>query len=133
MTITKVSYGKTYALGNYCSERIDLEASIDETDDVGVVVSILKMNCDEINKKNNPGLYVERTDYVPDTHVGHIPQSPEPQPLEEKISPEQEIENTLKEIENATAETLHTFQLQAAKNQSTMGAYNRRKKQLNIQ
>lgn len=28
MTITKVSYGKTYPLGNYSSERIDLEATI---------------------------------------------------------------------------------------------------------
>lgn len=30
MTITKVSYGKTYPLGNYSSERIDLEASVED-------------------------------------------------------------------------------------------------------
>ena len=82
MKITKVQYGKTYSLGNYCSERIDLEASIDESeqDHIPMIVEILKGKCDSIHKANNPGLYIERTTYVPDTNVGNIPQQPEPQP-----------------------------------------------------
>jgi len=139
MQITKVQYGKTYSLGNYCSERIDLEASIDETTET-VADSIFQLRhyCDEIHKKNNPQLYQEQTPiangYTNDgkewTANGKAEISIS-QP-EEKISPEQEIENTLKDIEEATAETILTFRLPAAQNQKTMGAFNRRKKQLNI-
>lgn len=59
MKITKMQYGKTYSLGNYCSERIDLEASVDESDILDDVAAILKMNCDEIHKAGNPHLYQE--------------------------------------------------------------------------
>jgi hypothetical protein len=59
MKITKVQYGKTYSLGNYCSERIDLEATLDERDLECDVIGFLKDKCDEIHKKNNPHLYQE--------------------------------------------------------------------------
>ena len=54
MTIIKVSYGKTYNLGNYCSHRIDLEASIDEEEDVQYVLSSLKQQCDLFHTTNVP-------------------------------------------------------------------------------
>ena len=64
MKITKVNYGKTYSLGNYCSERIDLEASIDETQEsVTDAVFQLREYCDQLHKKNNPQLYTETTVY----------------------------------------------------------------------
>ncbi len=59
MKITKVQYGKTYSLGNYCSERIDLEASIDEDETVTGVIGVLKKMCDAEHKANNPHLYQE--------------------------------------------------------------------------
>lgn len=66
MNITKVSYGKTYSLGNYCSERIDLEASIDETNEsVTDAVFQLREYCDQLHKKNNPHLYQEQETTVP--------------------------------------------------------------------
>ena len=60
MKITKVQYGKTYSLGNYCSERIDLEASVDEEEETvtGVIADLKKM-CDAEHKANNPHLYQE--------------------------------------------------------------------------
>jgi hypothetical protein len=57
MVITKVSYGKTYPLGNYSSERIDLEASIDNIETVEEVLQELRDKCDSIHKTNNPHLY----------------------------------------------------------------------------
>ncbi len=144
MQITKVQYGKTYSLGNYCSERIDLEATIDN-ETTEEAIQALRNQCDTIHKKNNPHLYQEQQsqyvktspDFEAKTGIPFVytnsPQTFESQPVtEEKISPEQEIANTIAEIEAATPETLHTFQLQAAKSNKTMGAYNRRKKQLNI-
>lgn len=60
MNITKVNYGKTFSLGNYCSERIDLEASIDEGEDIELVFAQLKKQVSDIHKFNNPHLYQEQ-------------------------------------------------------------------------
>ena len=60
MKITTIKYGKTYSLGNFCSERIDLEASIDaDTEDVYECLEKLKDTCDTYHKSNNPKLYTE--------------------------------------------------------------------------
>ena len=60
MTITKVSYGKTYPLGNYSSERIDLEATLHEGEEIKMAVEALKIMCDVMHKENNPHLYQEQ-------------------------------------------------------------------------
>ena len=66
MKIEKVSYGKTYSLGNYCSERIDLEASIDEDKESCIeAVNQLRHYCDGIHKQNNPKLYQEQETTIP--------------------------------------------------------------------
>lgn len=138
MNITRVSYGRTYSLGSFQSERIDLEASIDETrESVADAVFQLREYCDQLHKKNNPHLYQEQETIQPTpewaTHKSSASYSLGTQEITEKISPEQEIEDTLKGIEEATAETLPTFRIKASQNIKTLGAYNRRKKQLNIQ
>jgi hypothetical protein len=65
MTITKVSYGKTYPLGNYSSERIDLEASVEEGERITGVIELLKEICDREHKANNPHLYQEQGTQYP--------------------------------------------------------------------
>jgi hypoxanthine phosphoribosyltransferase len=60
MKITKVSYGKTYPLGNYSSERIDLEASVDEGESISLAINTLKEICDIEHKSNNPKLFQEQ-------------------------------------------------------------------------
>jgi len=52
MKITKVNYGKTYSLGNYCSERIDLEASIDETQE-SVTDAVFQLRDESLAKQIN--------------------------------------------------------------------------------
>lgn len=134
MKIDRISYQKTYPTGQYANEKIGMEASIDESeqDHLPMIAELLKGKCDAIHKANNPHIYQEQ--YSTQPLVVNQPEHIKiTSPPEEKISPEQEIANTISEIENATSETLHTFQLQAAKNQRTMDAYNKKKKQLNIQ
>lgn len=64
MKIINIKYGKTYSLGNFCSERIDLEASIDSgTEDVYECLEKLKDTCDTYHKCNNPQLYTETKQY----------------------------------------------------------------------
>ena len=52
--------------------------------------------------------------------------------LLEKISPESEEQSLINAISEANEAELPQYQLLAAKNQKTMGAYNKRRKQLNI-
>lgn len=90
MIITKVQYGKTYSLGNYCSERIDLEASIDESSEsVTDAVFQLREYCDQLHKTNNPHLYQEQ-----DTTKGvnHYTQ-PHDGITQDQTIPSQHIEN----------------------------------------
>lgn len=62
MKITNVKYGRTYSLGNFCSERIDLEASVDtDTEDIYECLEKLKDTCNTYHKANNPQLCTEKS------------------------------------------------------------------------
>src|SRR6478609_6468242 len=133
MIITKVQYGKTYNLGNYCSHRIDIEASIDETDNPQEVLSQLKVQCDLFHTTNIPTSEIPQEFITGSIHNnGMFSQPTEPQQV--KLSPQDEENNLITSIESAQNEKeLIQYKLLAAKNQKSMGAYNKRKKQLNIQ
>lgn len=60
MKVTIVSYQRTYNLGSYNSEKIGLEATIDEGEDVKNVADALRIMCDVMHKENNPHLYQEK-------------------------------------------------------------------------
>ena len=96
MIITKVQYGKTYSLGNYCSERIDLEASIDESSEsVTDAVFQLREYCDQLHKTNNPHLYQEQDTIRLDKEVWEQNTS-EPLPTNVPIlTQEQKIHNLI--------------------------------------
>jgi len=138
MQIKSVKYGKTYGLPNYGSERIDLEASIDESEQehIPMIVEILKGKCDAMHKANNPGLYIERiphdyNNFTP-THQDFSPQPTETQPV--KISPQDEENNLITSIESAQNEQeLIQYKLLAAKNIKALGSYKKRAKQLNLE
>jgi hypothetical protein len=110
MTITKVSYGKTYNLGNYCSHRIDLEASIDEGEDIQYVLSSLKQQCDLFHTTNVPTseiphLYQETTQGIthytqPHDGITQDQTIPQPKKLSQKELITQEVTNakTLKAL-----------------------------------
>ena len=137
MTITKVSYGKTFSLGNYCSERVDMECEITEDESPLMALQSLKDIVHGFHKDGNPHLYQEQTPHEPVVIWGEPLRQPpflhsdagEPS---KKISPESEEQSLLEEIEKATPETIEQWRLPAAKSQKTMGAYNRKRKQLGI-
>ena len=82
MKITTVKYGRTFALGNFASERIDLEASIDEGKESAIdAFNQLREYAEQIHMKNHPHLYQQ-------TH-------PELYSSEQTELPVQEIENKL--------------------------------------
>lgn len=72
MKITKASYGRTYSLGSFQSERIDLEATIDEGEDIQFVVCNLKHECDQVHQKNNPHLHQEQETTVWNSEVPNL-------------------------------------------------------------
>jgi hypothetical protein len=56
MRIDRVSYQKVYAVAAYITERIGVEASVDEGQDPKAILAELKRLCDEVNTANNPHL-----------------------------------------------------------------------------
>tara|TARA_R110000868_G_C10931850_1_gene766438 strand:+ start:940 stop:1338 length:399 start_codon:yes stop_codon:yes gene_type:complete len=54
MTITTVSYTKTYNLGSYQSEKIGIELSINEGDNAMEALDEAKKLAQEFHEKNNP-------------------------------------------------------------------------------
>ena len=105
MQITKVSYGKTYPTGNYSSERIDLEATIDEGETITGVISVLKKMCDTEHQNNNPHLYQEQdTKYQhPISEINNyttidrteLRPVETPQPIDNQLTQEQKIHNLI--------------------------------------
>ena len=129
MQIIKVSYGKTFSLGNYCSERIDLEATVDAGDTVSGVIMNLKNICDHEHKINNPHLYQEQPNYVPDTNVGNMLQQAEPQSITPKKLSQQEVLEQL--INDATTmKALNWLEKPAQKYPQTKELYDFKKSQL---
>jgi hypothetical protein len=107
MRIDKVSYGRTFSLGSFQSERIDLEASIDESDDIELIFAQLKKQANDIHVFNNPHLYQEQDtiQQTPEwaTHKSNATYSlgtqeiPEmnTQPIDNQLTQEQKIHNLI--------------------------------------
>jgi hypothetical protein len=51
MTITQIRVGRTYNTLNYTSHRFELEADIDEDEDVELAVSVLANDLDSMAKR----------------------------------------------------------------------------------
>jgi hypothetical protein len=143
MKIDRIEYHRTYNLGNYCSEKIALEASFDQdTETLSEVFIQLKSSCDTLHRQNNPQLYpigLEKTPASFESKTG-IPyiynSSQEPMfstPTEEKIPPEKQEQNIISEIQKSNnKEELEALQLISNHSVKTKGEYKKRKKQLNI-
>ena len=136
-------YSKKYAYAPYLNEDIGWEMESLPGDDPLEAQAYLKSLSDQTHKTNNPHLYENQyvktpPDFEEKTGIPYIytnsPQMFETQPITEpKISPQDEENNLITSIESAKNEQeLIQYKLLAAKNSRTTGAYNRRKKQLNI-
>jgi len=134
MKITTITYHKTYNLGNYCSEKIGLEATIDETEQsIHDAAKELKEYCDEIHKQNNPHLYQEQATIIPEYIKGSITgldkqgnaiHTDYSTPPEEKISIEQGRINTINSIKACQSiEELKTWKMLTSLNPEINESY----------
>ncbi len=60
MKVTQVSYLKTFPLGQFINEKIEIVVSIGEGDDVQSALSLARSECELNHKTNNPHLYQEQ-------------------------------------------------------------------------
>lgn len=134
MTEDKITYGESIECpGRW--RRMDYETTVKEREtefEAGIRAEKFVQNF--LSKEQTPQngfISPELDGKAPQFYTSKPSQSIENQP-EEKISPEQQEQNLIEEIEQATTENLHTFKIAAAQNIRTLGAYNKRKKQLNI-
>lgn len=127
MKIEKVSYGRTYPLGNYASERIDMEASIDEHDDAEDILGGLKARVEAFHRSTNPHLYNETTPTQPEVIWGEPLRNSTTQP-EEKISQEQKILNLISQA--TSLPELQQWQILAKSKKELADAYQQKLNEL---
>lgn len=100
MGIEKISYGKTYNLGNYCSHRIDLEASVDDGEDIQSALSSLKQQCDLFHTSNVPTSEIPIPEYYNVTaprqeFFMETIHEKQPQSTDNKLTQEEKIHNLI--------------------------------------
>ena len=128
MKILTVNYQKTFNLQNYSSERIGMEASVDEYEDAATVMRTLKDNVEEIHVKNNPQLYeFTGRDEVFMNQI--IPKTPTE--LKSKPKFTNTTDSIIYDIEHCPDEKeLKTYQTLASTNEKIKEAYYNRLKSL---
>jgi hypothetical protein len=132
MPLKQVTFSKKYPYAQFLNYDIGYVWDMAEGDNREDIEIMLRKWADETHKRDCPQFYQEQRNYVPDTNVGNIPQPIEPQSV--KLSPQDEENNLITSIESAKNEKeLIQYKLLAGKSQKSMGAYNKRKKQLNIE
>jgi len=141
MAITMVNYQKVYSVGPYISERIGLEASVDEGQDPKFILAELKKLADEVNQANNPHLFPETSgphDYLLDL-IGNndIPltgtittggEFPQPKVQAETI-PKKQADMIASIMGGTTYNEVKLYEKLAAKYPAVLEAYNEKLKQ----
>ena len=69
MTLTTISYQRVFPVGNYATERIGLEATLDETDNPQTALEHLKTMVEELHQETLKSL---STDDFRGTHVRDV-------------------------------------------------------------
>lgn len=111
MIIDRISYQRVFAIGNYVTERIGLEASIDENDNPEVELSHLKQMVNELHSATIATLEEFRGTKVRDV-------------VEEPVD---KIERLIGEINKCTSiPVLETFKLLITNNPETKEAYDKK-------
>lgn len=127
MKITTINYQKVFPLGAYVNEKIGLEMSVDDGDNIDEAFKTAKKVVEIWHRNSNPGLEVQ-VNYA--AVPGH-PEYVEPSPQEKKDSKQSAEEKMIQAISTCTSiETLSTFKLLVKNNEVFQKAYNERLKQL---
>lgn len=100
MKLTLVTYAKTFNLGNYCSEKIGLEASIDDSESPESALAILKEIVTKFHEQNNPQL--ETTVWTAPTPLVALPET-QVQKTELSIDEVKEITDAMDAATDITA------------------------------
>ena len=116
MKIDKVSYQKTFNLGNYSSERIGVDILLNEGEDAKEALATAKQLVTEYHKENNPQIYEEQEEGIligepfrNSTQIVQQPAAPIP-----KLSQEETI---IRDIHTCTElKTLQAYKLIAKNN-----------------
>jgi hypothetical protein len=120
MKVDKVSYQKLFPIGSFVNERIGVEITIDENDDVTQVLNSAKSMVEKFHKDSNPLLYI---DSVPETN---------PIRMKEK-RPEGTEEGIIFDIGSVKElKVLETYAFLAKNNQKINEAYQKQKQFLSI-
>ena len=124
MHISTISYQKTYNLGNYSSEKIGVEISINAGEDSMEALRTAKQLCDEYHKETTTSLPPENTI----TNVEEIlPEIQQP-----KLSAKQRQEQTLIDSINSCTDVkvLESYRLIAKSKPKLQTSYDNKLKQL---
>jgi hypothetical protein len=123
MKIILASYQKVFSVGAYVTERIGLEASIDDSENPEAALAILKGLVTKFHTENNPQLAVEIVADNPAVPVVNIekqdeePTMTEQEMLERMDSAEsvEALERDFKYLKNKYASTRISFAKNAAR------------------
>ena len=125
MTITTVSYQKTYNLGNYSSERIGVEVSINEGENAMEALDTAKKLCQEFHEKNNPEPPQSSVVSVPFEEIAAI----QPPKIDKKTAKEQQEQKLIDDINSCTElKVLESYRLIAKSNKKLQTTYDYRLK-----
>ncbi len=117
MQIDRISYQRVFAIGNYVTERIGLEASIDENDNPEVELSHLKQMVNELHSATIATLEEFRGTKVRDV-------------VEEPVDKIQAFKETLDMCKSATMLEKFRPQVERINNPELTAFYNNKLKQL---
>jgi len=122
MTLTTISYQRVFPVGNYATERIGLEATLDETDNPQTALEHLKTMVEELHQETLKSL---PTDDFRGTHVRDVVEEPV-----DSVNKVLEAIRLCNEIEGNGEFSLRTYWLISKGNLVLSQAYKEREKQL---
>lgn len=122
MTLTNISYQRVYPLGSYSTERIGLEATLDEGENPETALSHLKILVEELHQETLKSL---PTDDFRGTHVRNVVEEPV-----DSVNKVLEAIRLCNEIEGNGEFSLRTYWLISKGNLVLSQAYKEREKQL---
>ena len=122
MKLSQISYQRVYPLGSYSTERIGLEATLDEGENPQIALEHLKTMVEELHQETLKSL---PTDDFRGTHVRNVVEEPV-----DSVNKVLEAIRLCNEIEGNGEFSLRTYWLISKGNLVLSQAYKEREKQL---
>ena len=126
MTITTVSYTKTFNLGSYQSEKIGIEYSLNEGENAMEALDAAQTLAQEFHEKNNPlpTLPFENT-------ITDVVEPLQEIKIDKRTAKEKQIEKLVEDINSCTIiKVLESYRLIAKSNETLQTTYDNKLKQL---